>query len=124
MKYRIGLITGAVGVVAIASISGLVSGQTKKGELLSDHEKIAKLQQRIEELEDKVASLTHEYRVHTHRLGVGITRIPRLIDCNVTATWGFGSGTIDQVCHQIGSDNISVMFAPNDNALITAPPGP
>jgi hypothetical protein len=110
-------------LVGIATVSYSV-GQVKKGAtqvtdaMLSDHDKIEKLRIEVAELQDKLGALTQKYDVHSHRLRVGVKRLPRLVNCD------YSNGVASKICRQIGGDNISVMFAGSNEALVTAPPGP
>jgi hypothetical protein len=148
MRHQIRLWGAVAGLIAASFLAGLVKGQEKssapvdtksrvpvttqsdavnpaKGQvspdaLMSDHDKIEKLRQQVAELQDKLANLTQEYGAHTHRLRVGVTRIPLSIDCDID---NFG-GNIKKLCHQLGDENISVMYAPDQNALVTTAPHP
>jgi hypothetical protein len=111
-------------LVAIAAVSFSL-GQVNRGATarvsdaaMSDHDKIEKLRLEVIELQDKLAALTQKHDAHTHRLRVGVTRSPRLIVCN------YSNVLADKICRQIGDDNISVMFAPGNDAMVTTPPGP
>ncbi len=90
---------------------------------------IEKLRQEVAELHDKLAALTQKHDAHTHRLRLGITRFPHIIDCNETAARGGHAGGavfgwIDKACKQIGDDYVSVMIGGSTPSMVTAPPGP
>ncbi|HYA20634.1 MAG TPA: hypothetical protein VEG25_08335 [Burkholderiales bacterium] len=122
MKY---LMIVFVVVVCITTMS-FTSAQVIHGAgvasdtLMSDRDKIEKLRLDVAELQDKLAALNQKYNAHTHRLHLGITRYPRLIDCNVENVYG----TVKKICIQTGNDYVGVLMAGSEKSLVTAPPGP
>jgi len=126
MKY---LMIVFVVVVCITTVSFTLA-QVKHGAgvasdaLMSDHDKIEKLRLQVAELQDKLAALTQKYDAHTHRLHLGITRFPRLIDCNMSLKGATVS--VQKICVQTGDDYVSVVIAGSAQSqpLVTSPPGP
>ena len=130
MKYVIGLLAVFVGITTVSLSLGDVIRRPQvvaSDDLMSDHDKIEKLRLEVAELQDKLTALTQKYKTHTHRLRLGITRFPRLIDCDgiARAAGPDGSiGHIDQVCRQTGNDYVSVTIAGSMETMVTAPPSP
>jgi hypothetical protein len=120
MKSWIGSLAVLVGIATVSFSLGQVNkGATRVTDaMMSDHDKIEQLRLEVAELQDKLVALTQKHDTHTHRLRVGVTRLPRLVNCN------FSNAQVANICRQIGDDQISVMFAGSKEALITAPPGP
>jgi hypothetical protein len=130
--YRMGLFAVFVGIAMMLFSKGQgqpqVKSQVSTDARMSDHDKIEKLRLEVAELQKKVAALTQKYETHTHQLRLEVVQAPDRIECNQTVVrWapaGLNQGSVDKVCRQVGEDHIRVLVAPNEESMITAPPGP
>jgi hypothetical protein len=120
MKERIVLLAIFVTVATMSFSAGQVTGSkpSVRPGSVSDHDKIEKLNQEVGDLQDQLAALSQKYASHTHQLRTSMIRMPRFISCDIQSIQN------KNVCHQIGDDQVSVMFAPNNDAMVTAAPAP
>ena len=121
MKHLIIVLAVFVGITTVSFSLGQVKrpqAELAPDALMSDYDKIEKLRLEVAELQSKLAALNQKYDAHTHRLRLGITRFPRLINCDVKNAY------VDKICRQFGDDSVSVTTAGSMQAMVTAPPGP
>jgi hypothetical protein len=117
----------ALALSTVLAVAADRANQIPSENLLSDHEKIEKLRERVDDLEDRLATLEQKYSRHTHDLRVSVTAMPREIDCNIDITSALVHLT--NVCFQPRTSNensnvIGVLFAGTKDSLVTGPPKP
>lgn len=132
MNCRIAVLSvfAGVGIVSFSTGQGkpLMKSQVAPDTLISDRDRIEKLQLEVAELQKKLAALTQKYDSHTHQLHLEDAQVPGMIECRqAVVRWtpgGLDRGSVDRVCRQLGNDNISVLVAPGKESMVTGPPGP
>ncbi len=132
MNYRIAALSvfAGIGIVSIGIGQGKpgTKSQVTSDTLMSDHDRIEKLELEVAELQKKLAALTQKYDTHTHQLDLKEIQLPGMIECRQTvAQWtptGSNPGSVDRVCRQLGYESISVLVAPGKESMVTGPPGP
>lgn len=132
MNYRTAVVTVFMGIVIVLLCIGqgkqAVQCQVTSDVKLSDHEQIEKLLVEVAELQKKLAVLTQRYDTHTHQLrNPEVAQLPGSIECNQTVVqWAptdVNRGSVDKVCRQLMSGNISVLIS-GKASIVTEPPRP
>ncbi len=132
MNSRIAVLSVFVGMAMVSFSTGqgkpVARSTGAPDDLVSDHDRIEKLQVEVAELQKKLAALAQRCGTHTHRLRAEVAQLPGRIECNQTVVqWapaGLNRGSVDRVCRQLGDGDISVLATSSRESIVTGPPGP
>ena len=132
MSYRNAVFFFMSGIAVAALCVGQGKPQSRRevtsGVGISDHDRIERLQAEVADLQKKLETLTRRCETHIHQISdLPAAELPGSIECNQTvekwAPAGLSRESVDRVCRQAGSGNISVLVT-GTRLMVTGPPRP